>query len=213
MLRNEIIIPLVRGKKVLDCGGVDHWAFQFKQDRGDWLHAEVAAIASSCLGIDILEEHVDKINDMGKYRFEAHNVESLPYTEEYDVVIAGELAEHLYNLGLFLDSAWRSLVPDGLLIITTPNAYALSPWLRAALTGKEQCHPEHTCYLSPQTLSYVVSKHGFAVRAVHLAERPAHNRIIAGLRSLIGRVRPILSEQLVLVAEKVGSQNKYHGKW
>lgn len=213
MLRNEVILPLARGKKVLDCGGVDHWAFQVKQDRGEWLHAEIAAVASSCLGIDILDEHVEKINGMGKYRFETQNVEALPYREAYDVIVAGELAEHLHSMGQFLDSAWRSLVAGGLLIVTTPNAYAMSSWLRAALTGKELCHPEHTCYYSPQTLAYVVSRHGFAVRELHLAERPARNRIIARLRSLIGRVRPILCEQLILVAEKLSTQDQYGGKW
>ncbi|GAC1471870.1 MAG: methyltransferase domain-containing protein [Isosphaeraceae bacterium] len=213
MLRSDVILGHVKGKKVLDCGGVDHWAFELKRSRGDWLHALVAEEAASCLGVDILDEQVDRINRLGKYRFETHNVEALPYEAEFDIVLAGEIVEHIYNMGSFLDSSWRALRPDGLLIITTPNAYASSFWAFAAMTRRERCHPEHTCYYSQQTLSYIVSKHGFAVEEFHLADRPARRRIVAALRSIIGLLIPVLREQLVLVARKLPSQEKYAGKW
>jgi len=213
MFREEIILSHTRGKKVLDCGGVDHWAFDEKKSRGEWLHALVAEQAQSCLGIDILEENITAINRAGRYRFERHNVESLTFEEEFDIVLAGEIVEHLYNMGLFLDSAWRALRPDGLLIITTPNAYAMSFWAYSLVARVERCHPEHTCYYSPQTLSYIVTRHGFAIEKLHLLPRQARWKFLEWARGLFDWICPIISEQIVLIARKQPTQSKYEDKW
>ena len=213
MYREQLILELVRGKDVLDCGGVDHSAHEMKQERGDWLHALVAREARSCLGVDILDARVAAINASGTYRFVVANAESLPYEEAFDVVVAGELIEHIYNAGMFLDSAWRALRDGGKLVITTPNAYALSLVGRALVCGTERCHPEHTCYYSPQTLTYLVARHGFEIEHVGLLERPARSRLIGCLRSAMSRLRPLLSEQLLLVARKLPQQEKYSDKW
>jgi ubiquinone/menaquinone biosynthesis C-methylase UbiE len=213
MYREEIILPLVKDKDVLDCGGIDHWAFALKESRGDWLHALVAREARSCLGLDILADRVAKINEQGRYKFIVANAESLEFREAFDVVVAGEFVEHIYNVGLFLDSAWKALRPEGVLVVTTPNSYGLSIMLQALFLGRERCHPEHTCYYSPQTLSYVVGRHGFRVERLHLTGRPARWKAVAGLRRAVSRISPILSDQLVLVARKLASQDKYTGKW
>lgn len=213
MYREDVIIPLVAGKKVLDCGGIDHWAMEMKCEDGNWLHGIIAQYASSCLGIDILEEAVERANNQGQYQFIVGNVEELPFDKEFDVIVAGEIVEHIYNMGLFLDSAWRSLREDGILVITTPSHHSISSIVSSTIFGKEICHPEHTCYYSKQTLSYIVAKHGFRISALHLLSRPAKSPIVARLRSLIIRMRPSLAEQLVLVAHKIPSQSKYDGKW
>lgn len=213
MYREEIILPLVVGKRVLDCGGVDHWATDKKIAEGTWLHAQIAACASSCIGVDILEEPVKRINQQGKYNFIVANVEQLPFYEEFDVVVAGEIVEHLYNMGSFLDSVWRSLCADGYLIITTPNFHRLSSIVYSLLLNKEVCHPEHTCYYSKQTLSYIVEKHGFVVENHYLLSRKAKSVIIEKLRNAIIRLRPTVAETILLVARKVPMQHKYADKW
>lgn len=213
MYREDVIIPLVTNKDVLDCGGVDHWAMTMKQERGDWLHGTIAEHARSILGVDILEESVEKVNAQGRYRFIVGNVEELGFDQEFDVVVAGEIVEHIYNMGQFLDSAWRALRKDGVLIITTPGHHALAKVLYSALLNRESCHPEHTCYYSKQTLSYIVSKHGFSVREVHLLSRRAASPLVERIRNAVIRLRPSLAEQLVLVAQKGYTQSKYEGKW
>ena len=161
MYREQLLLKLVEGKAVLDCGGADHGAFEEKLDRGHWFHAFVAAHARACVGIDILEAAVRRINEFGRYRFVVGNVEDMPFVEMYDVVTAGELVEHIYNMGLFLDSAWRALRPGGHLVITTPNALSATGIVYAAALRRELNHPEHTCLYTPQTLAYVVERHGF----------------------------------------------------
>jgi len=213
MYREEVICRYVKDKDVLDCGGVDHDALGLKGPRGDWLHAIVARHAKSCIGVDILRERVEEISSRGDYTFLVADAEALPFEGQFDVVVAGELVEHVYNVGLFLDSAWRALREDGVLIATTPNAYALSSTLYASVLGRERCHPEHTCYYSPQTLSYVVTHHGFTVEELLLLPRPARWRVVKWFRWVACKFRPIMHETLVLVARKDRLQEKYGDKW
>lgn len=211
--REDIIIPLVTDKKVLDCGGIDHWAAELKQLRGDWLHGIIAEHSSFCLGVDILEDETQKVNRQKKYNFLVANVEALPFKGKFDVIVAGEIVEHIYNMGLFLESAWEALVKEGILIITTPNCYSASLWLKAAFHAKERCHPEHTCYYSVQTLTYVVKRHGFKVVQSNILPRSAKSRIIHLFRNIIALVRPIFSETIFLIAKKMPMQDKYSRKW
>lgn len=213
MYREDLVLPYVAGKEVLDCGGVDHSFIEDKRQRGAWLHAMIAKRAQRCIGVDILADRVDRLNQQGEYEFQVGNVEELTFENEFDVVVAGELIEHVYNAGLFLDSAWRALRDEGILIITTPNYQALSSVLYSTIAGKEVCHDEHTCYYSKQTLSYLVERHGFVVDSCHLVNRPARSHLTGWFRSVVKRMRPGLGEQLVMVGRKESTQNKYDDKW
>ena len=211
--REDLLLPLVEGKDVLDCGGVDHCYGDQKRGEGVWLHEKIAKVANSCTGVDILQENVARINAKGEFHFIAANAEELGFDSEFDVVVGGEFIEHVYNAGRFLDSAWRALRPGGALILTTPNAYAVSAMLTAMIKGRELCHPEHTCYYSAQTLHYLVSHHGFEVVTLVHVDRPAANRVIGQFRSLFSRLRPAMGEVLFLVARKKVDQDKFGDKW
>jgi 2-polyprenyl-3-methyl-5-hydroxy-6-metoxy-1,4-benzoquinol methylase len=130
------------------------------------------------------------------------NVEALPFRERFDVIVAGELVEHLYNMGKFLDSAWHSLRNDGVLLISTPNSFSLSKALYSLIAGKEVCHLEHTCYYSPQTLRYVVTQHGFCIKEQIGMARQGRFRALSALYRWVARVRPIMSEIIFVVAQK-----------
>lgn len=213
MFREDLIVDLVEGKHVLDCGGVDHSFLEEKQASGEWLHAMIADHAQDCLGVDILEERVEQINRTGRYKFLVANVEQLDFVSEFDVVVAGEIIEHVYNAGLFLDSAWRALKDNGLLILTTPNCHALSLILYSTIAGREVCHQEHTSYYSKQTLCYLVERHGFIVENCQLVNRRPRLRPTQWVRSAIQWLRPNLGEQVVVVARKRSAQDKYADKW
>jgi SAM-dependent methyltransferase len=213
MYREEIINHYVGAKDVLDCGGVDHWAFRLKADRGDWLHSLVTQRARTCVGVDILVENIRSLRNLGDYIFVAANAEDLPFQNCFDVVLAGELVEHLDNMGRFCHSAWNALREDGVLIVTTPNNWAISKVLRALIVGRECCHPEHTCWYSPQTLRYILEQHCFTVEVCRVVARPARYGPINWLYTALAAVRPLLAETLVIVARKAGGQNRKVKKW
>lgn len=201
-MKEDIILPLIKGKRVLDCGGADHSTFLEKERQGVWLHGILAKHAASILGVDILQKNVDIINASGKYTFICKNVEELEFTEEFDVVFAGELIEHLYNPGRFLSSARRALKKGGLLILTTPNAYNLSTFFKAFFLKREGSIPEHMAFYSPQMLRHLVANHDFTVSELHYINRPARLWIVRVLRDIIIALNPLLCETIVLVAKK-----------
>lgn len=211
--REELLAPLVSGKDVLDCGGMDHQSASSKQQDGTWLHEVVAGAARSCLGVDILAANVEAINAIGRWHFVVANAEEMTFSEQFDVVVGGEFIEHVYNAGRFLDSAWRALRPGGKLILTTPNAYRISGVAMALVKGQELCHPEHTCYYSAQTLRYLVAHHGFEVDEVKLLDRPAGSVAVRWFRNAVLKIRPNLGEVIFLVAHKTVRQSKYEDKW
>ena len=85
MFREDLIVELVEGKHVLDCGGVDHSFVEEKQASGEWLHATIAHHAQHCVGVDILAHRVEQINRTGKYKFLVANVEELDFEREFDI--------------------------------------------------------------------------------------------------------------------------------
>jgi SAM-dependent methyltransferase len=200
--REDIIIPIVEGRRVLDCGGVDHDAAESKIRADSWLHKKIVSHAAYCVGLDINVSGVAQVRSLGFERFVVGDVEGLPFCVAFDVVLAGEIVEHVFNVGLFLKSAKAALKEGGTLVITTPNSLSVSAIGWALLSGREKCHPEHTCYYSPQTLSYVVRQHGFRDVEVFLVGREARLRAVGVARFLISRVRPVFNETVVLCARK-----------
>ena len=49
------------------------------------------------------------------------NAENLPYVNEFDIIIAADIIEHVFNVGDFLYSVNRALKPGGILIVKTPD--------------------------------------------------------------------------------------------
>ncbi len=82
-----------------------------------------------------------RAKDVGADVFEG-SADRLPFEDSsFDVAIMSEILEHLPSPGLALQEARRVLAPDGLLLITVPNAnypFAWDPinWLLEAVVGK-----------------------------------------------------------------------------
>ena len=73
----------------------------------------------------------------------------------FDVVVAGDVIEHVYNQGLFLNNIHKHLNDEGKLIITTPNA----KWPTVILKP----NPTHTLWHDRFTLEYILKEHGFKI--------------------------------------------------
>lgn len=67
--------------------------------------------------------------------FDSEEVPDLP-AEQYDLITAIELVEHLVNPGHLFSMAERVLSSHGYLVLTTPNIHSIVCRLRFLLTGK-----------------------------------------------------------------------------
>ncbi len=168
--RIEFLTRLVIGRRVVHVGFSDAGCQEMQAGAGTWLHRHLATTAASLVGLDLDEAGVEAARRAG---FDAHAVDcqdadavaSLGLAPA-DVVIAGEVIEHLEAPGPFLDALRPLVRPGGLLVLTTPNAAGLGNAL-VALAGYEVNHPDHVTLFSCRTLTTLLERHGWSTVEVH----------------------------------------------
>lgn len=118
--------------------------------------------AAQNMGFDVFGlDPSDYIVEMGQKtwgdRIQLGLIESANYeSESFDLVVAFDTFEHIYDPKSFLKAIHRVLKPNGVLAITTPDPSSLL----AKLSGKNWVSfklPEHVFYWSPETIRRVLS--------------------------------------------------------
>lgn len=157
----------VAGKRVLDLGAMDETAYQAKRGQGTWLHEELSHAAAEVLGVDASPEvPADGLVTGARSRIIRGDISALAgiLAEtgfDPEVIVAGELIEHLDNPLAFL-RGFRALpaLHGRRLLLTTPNASALHNGL-VGMLGRESTHHDHLCILSYKTLCTLCHRAGF----------------------------------------------------
>jgi SAM-dependent methyltransferase len=167
-LRGDATLKWVRGPKVLDVGCTSH---TLEVGSPHWLHGRLLESFASVTGIDISEENIDSLRKAGHSNLYVQSAESFELPEKFDTIVAGELIEHLSSPGLFLRQARAHLKTDGIVVLTTPNAFSLAYFLYAILKFPNTCQNlEHTCWFCPRTMRALAERSGFRVRHFELLD-------------------------------------------
>lgn len=163
--RVEFIKKNCIGKKVLHLGCTNFPYTQAAIDNQMLLHFDLEKTAGELYGFDFDQEGLDILAKTGaKNLFQAdlQKLEDVNLNETFDVIIAGEMIEHLSNPGLFLQGIRRFMNEESVLIITTINAYCALRFLQYGLRGKggqnEPVHPDHVSYYSYKTLKLTLER-------------------------------------------------------
>jgi len=158
--RLSIVTDLCRNKRVLDLGCVNHVI----SGVGDpsWLHPRIVAVAQECLGVDSDSRGICEMRKRG-FNVLCADVLHYPwdesYRERFDVVVAGELIEHVDRPLAILEIARTSLVPGGFLVVTTPNPYA--PWrVRCGHMRIVWENVDHVAYFFPSGMAELADRAG-----------------------------------------------------
>jgi 2-polyprenyl-3-methyl-5-hydroxy-6-metoxy-1,4-benzoquinol methylase len=166
--------------------------------RPDWMHAMIAAVAAEAVGIDRDESLVQRAVEKG-YDVRVGDAQTMDLGRTFEAVWAGELIEHLSCAGEFLDTARRHLEPDGLLVLTTPNAFSISNFVYR-IGGRPRVNTEHTCWYDETTLCQLLRRHGYAVVEVAYVAHRTPGRMRAALASAVRSTLPAhLAENTLLV--------------
>lgn len=209
--RCDFLSELARDKNVLDIGCVEH-SFENSVKRGSrWLHKRIKESATTVLGIDYEKEEVIKMQRAG-YNVIQADAENFDLNQTYDIVMAGELLEHLSNPGNFLTCARRHLKPEGRLVLTTPNANCLIYFLENLILGHEIDNIDHVAIYSPTTIAQLLKRHGLEVeKHLFLAENTSfhHNSLTAkfltnikqALQVTLGYIQPSLCHHMITIAK------------
>lgn len=226
--RQEFILERVRNKKVLSIGlggqlKDTSYSFNLKKvsDVSYTISARMALLAREIDFIDISTDAIELFSRSIKARFYNLDVTSGTPTwpdtlthERYDVIVLGEVLEHVDCPGLALRNLSTLLTEDGEFVITVPNAFFISGVIKAML-GKEYIHPEHVCYYSPMTLTRLLNMSGLEAHYIAwsrwsrfdfhwIIHRLSH--VIAHLAALMF---PSLSEGVAAVAKLSQSSTKH----
>ncbi len=168
--RVDYIKEVCTGKKVLHLGCTNYPYTQNSIEDGILLHFELEKIASDLFGFDYDQAGIDVLAEAGGVNLFQANVEKLedvPLDTTFDVIIAGEMIEHLNNPGLFLNGIQRFMTAKTKIVITTVNAYCAMRFVTYALRGRggrqEPVHPDHVAYYSYSTLKLILERAGLEV--------------------------------------------------
>lgn len=166
----RFICDFCRGKKVLDLGCVRHSA-DYSLNDPEWVHKRIKETASSVLGVDYLKAEVEKLVALGYNMVYGDVTEPLDMQDTFDVIVAGDLIEHLTNFDGFLKNVLRLMKPDGALIITTPNPFFADLFFYCAYKKDVMGNSEHTCYLDPFTLRQLIARYNLGIEDMHYIKK------------------------------------------
>lgn len=155
---NRLLDTIPSEGRILDIGCVQHNANAADKDM--WVHGHLSDRHEDILGVDYLEDEIQKLQNRG-YNVLTADAENLDIGQKFDVIVAGELIEHLSDIGSFLDGVHDHLRPDGKFILTTPNPWAFHRFKQALLNDDVRANDEHTCWFCATTLRQTLDRHGF----------------------------------------------------
>jgi 2-polyprenyl-3-methyl-5-hydroxy-6-metoxy-1,4-benzoquinol methylase len=209
--RHEFFVEFVRGKRILDVGIVGATCADDRLRVAAFegsLHRKLAGAAREAVGIDYAEGAIARLTDLyPELTLVAADVyaarRALQGIAPFEVVVLGDIVEHLDNPGAALDEVRELLDPGGYLIVSTPNALGLPNFLRH-LTGRFHEGEDHVLSFNKFTLAKLLHRHGFTVVSVYTCldrepdNRSAKRRYAFGAKVL--RRLPELGGTLLLTA-------------
>ena len=192
--RNEFLKSIALGKTVLHLGAVDKGFGEIAS-----LHRNLMKVSKKVVGVDMDKGGIQECKELGIDNILEGNVEhlelvSLPESN-YDVIVAGEILEHLSNPGMFLEGIKKFFSPHTQMVITTPNALALHRFLLSFLRVESQ-HPGHSISFSYTTLTSLLKRHGFSI------DRVLYYRGISLFEKSVYPLIPWLSTGIVCVVSR-----------
>lgn len=164
------------------------------------------------LGIDINQKAVDSCKKKGLDCI-ISTVEDLPekYTEYFDVIIAGDIIEHIFDTDTFLQSIHKRLKSGGTLLLTTPNLtsfgrrilmlFGKNPYIEySTKLPYEEFNVGHVRYYTKTDLLNQLTHYGYKNIAIQ-GDRINISKSVLIPYSIASRF-PTLSRNLMVICQK-----------
>ena len=153
------------GKRVLDIGMASHSEIYWGER---WPHRRFAKVASTILGIDILESLIGRLAADGYNVRVADATSDMDLGERFDLVLAMDVIEHVDNpVGLMRFCA-RHLAPGGRVLVSTPNPFSRK-FIRQFHRQKQiVVNLDHVIWVTPTMALEIAHRSGLALEHLHL---------------------------------------------
>ncbi|KKQ53539.1 MAG: Two-component response regulator [Parcubacteria group bacterium GW2011_GWD2_38_11] len=164
--RIEIMLSMIndlnfKNADMLDIGCYDGTFLSKVKNRNNNFHG----VEASDFGVQLCEEKKIKVK---QFFFDDRN--QFPFEDNlFDVIVIGEIIEHIYDTDFFLQEIKRLLKPSGKLIISTPNIASFGRRIFLFLgknpiievSPNEYDSSGHIRYFTFNTLRKLLNKHEF----------------------------------------------------
>ena len=192
----EISQIIKKEDSVLDVGCVGKKNAYLDQS---WLHQHLCSASNDVIGIDINNDEIIELNKVG-YNIRYGDAENFSLNKKVDVIVAGDIIEHLSNPGLFLICAKSHLRSNGKLIITVPNVWYILSWIQAFF-HVPSVHPQHTMWFDERTLTQLLIRNTFNIKKIKYLppDKTQRGQIVCKLLEYIG-IRIISAPTILIVA-------------
>lgn len=199
-IRLEKIKELVgSGKTVLDLGCYDGILGKTLIDSGNLVY-----------GIEINKEAACRASDRGLKVTIQDLTSRLEFADNvFDVVVGGEIIEHVVDTDSFIDEIKRILTGDGELILSTPNVASLgrrlwlligkNPYFEASYGYPEYAHAGHVRFFTRNLLVGYLRHKGFEIMSF---SSDVVNIGASGVfaSAILARIFPTLGRSLIVKA-------------
>jgi 2-polyprenyl-3-methyl-5-hydroxy-6-metoxy-1,4-benzoquinol methylase len=197
--RNDAILAIVEGRRVIHVGCTDAPFTAEKIKSSKLLHPQLARHASEVMGVDIDESGIHMLSQHHPGAYQVLDLTggcadiSALVTFQPDVLLAGDVIEHLADPGSLLRGLARVARAVGdttEIVISTPNALAPRHAIYG-MFGREVVHPDHLVTFTPQTMQRLCESSGLSVSRFYFYRVASGDGV--GRRLLDGALRPLTS--------------------
>jgi hypothetical protein len=203
--RDDYIIQACKARKVFHLGAADSPMTRDKAKRGELLHQKLAPHCGSLIGFDLDGAAIKCLRD-------DYDIQSIFWCDlenripedhgKAEVLISGDLIEHVNSAGSLMQACNRLLKPDGLMVLTTINALSIKQAFRAFL-GREPVHPDHVAYYSFATLGVLGQRYGFELVDCRFFAYPCVSSLTGRLFRALYRIAPGAADGICVIYKKV----------
>jgi len=215
--RNELLLSLCEGRRVLHIGCADSPFTIDMLNAGSLLHEKLLKRASDVLGVDIDHYATELLRGKVGGQYLVLDVADAKDRSEAakfkpDVVLASDVIEHVRDSASFLRgiaALMREAGNGAELILSTPNGLALKTMFNT-MAGRESIHPDHVYVFTPASLARLVSDCGLSPSRwffYHVgSDRGVRNRLLRAVSSAATGLRPAFAAGQVLVCKETASK-------
>ena len=164
--RIDYLCQAAKNNHILDLGALDETAYLVKKNSEHWVHKRLAQEASFVRGVDISDlianESLKPFENSTIEYGDVYNLE--PIISRFgapDLIVAGELIEHLPNSLKFLQNMKEISALNGTrILLTTPNACCIHNAI-IGLFRRESTHQDHLAIFSFKTINTLLKRANF----------------------------------------------------
>ena len=166
--KEDRLLELCRGKRVLHLGCTDWPVTEEKAQDGNLLHIKLATVTGELVGLDFSNEGIAALRQ--KCKLPLYYCDLTKDCSEvahklgiFDWILCCDILEHVDNFAAALTNLKLFMNKDSRLVITVPNSFAMSKVVHILMSNNEKQHPEHTCSFSIVNLQTLLGRHGLKI--------------------------------------------------